>query len=84
MASNSGENWAASTIRATKGVNVSGLKTAAVRIYPTQHQIHCTVNGSRKPNNQASTACKCDDTEPQYSNQTMMQFQAGTSPTEPT
>jgi hypothetical protein len=76
MASNSGGNWVASKVQAAKGLNLSDLKTAAVRIYPT----HCTVNGSRKPNNRASTACNMCA---QYSIQTRTQFQAGTWPTEP-
>jgi len=43
MASNSGENRAASKIRAAEGLNLSGLKTAAVRIYPTpaSNPLHC-------------------------------------------
>jgi hypothetical protein len=43
MASNQGENWAASKIQAAKGLNLSGLQTAAVRIYPTlaSYPLHC-------------------------------------------
>jgi hypothetical protein len=43
MASNQGENWAASKIQAAKGLNLSGLKNAAVSIYPTpaSKRLHC-------------------------------------------